>query len=129
MSTTTAGPGRIGWALADSWTMTRRELAHWARQPVQVVVGLDAFETGKRLLPLSVAMLAFALLGTRMAARRSPRTVAQMGLVAVSIGAIVMLAAAARSARLVSSRAPSERTSSTRRSRTLTKPTDAARRC
>ncbi|WP_327359187.1 ABC transporter permease [Streptomyces sp. NBC_01304] len=28
------------WAVADSWTMTRRELAHWARQPVQVVVGL-----------------------------------------------------------------------------------------
>ncbi|MGW5454020.1 ABC transporter permease [Nocardia sp. NPDC003979] len=27
-------------ALADSWTMTRRELAHWARQPVQVGVGL-----------------------------------------------------------------------------------------
>ena len=24
----------------DSWTMTRRELAHWARQPVQMVVGL-----------------------------------------------------------------------------------------
>ncbi|WP_172386085.1 ABC transporter permease [Streptomyces sp. MNP-20] len=30
----------VGWAVADSWTMTRRELAHWARQPVQVVVGL-----------------------------------------------------------------------------------------
>ncbi|WP_030679998.1 ABC transporter permease [Streptomyces sp. NRRL B-1347] len=30
----------VGWALTDSWTMTRRELAHWARQPVQVVVGL-----------------------------------------------------------------------------------------
>ncbi|MBT2541041.1 ABC transporter permease [Streptomyces sp. ISL-44] len=28
------------WAVSDSWTMTRRELAHWARQPVQVVVGL-----------------------------------------------------------------------------------------
>jgi ABC-2 type transport system permease protein len=27
-------------ALTDSWTMTRRELAHWARQPVQVLVGL-----------------------------------------------------------------------------------------
>ncbi|MGC9542333.1 ABC transporter permease [Streptomyces sp. UG1] len=27
-------------ALTDSWTMTRRELAHWARQPVQVVVNL-----------------------------------------------------------------------------------------
>lgn len=46
MSTSTstrpgAGAGTaVGWALADSWTMTRRELAHWARQPVQVVVGL-----------------------------------------------------------------------------------------
>lgn len=27
-------------ALTDSWTMTRRELAHWARQPGQVIVGL-----------------------------------------------------------------------------------------
>ena len=59
---------------------------------LQVVLGLDAFETGKRLLPLSTAMLIFALLGPRIAARRSPRTVAQLGLVAVSIGAIVMLA-------------------------------------
>ncbi|MFI8926838.1 ABC transporter permease [Streptomyces sp. NPDC053474] len=46
MSTSTstrvsAGAGTaVGWAVADSWTMTRRELAHWARQPVQVVVGL-----------------------------------------------------------------------------------------
>lgn len=44
--TTTAAPGpdgasaRLGWALADSWTMTRRELAHWARQPVAVLVNL-----------------------------------------------------------------------------------------
>jgi Na+/melibiose symporter-like transporter len=60
---------------------------------LQVVLGLDAFETGKRLLPLSVAMLVFALLGPRIAARRSPRVVAQIGLVGVSVGALVMLAA------------------------------------
>lgn len=30
----------IAWAAADSWTMTRRELDHWAGRPVQVVVGL-----------------------------------------------------------------------------------------
>jgi len=58
---------------------------------LQVVLGLDAFETGKRLLPLSAAMLVFALLGPRIAARRSPRVVAQIGLVGVSIGAFVML--------------------------------------
>lgn len=28
------------YALTDSWTMTRRELAHWARQPGRLVVGL-----------------------------------------------------------------------------------------
>ena len=38
--TSTVGATTIGWAVADSWTMTRRELAHWARQPVQIVVGL-----------------------------------------------------------------------------------------
>src|SRR4051794_26540894 len=59
---------------------------------LQVIVGLDAFETGKRLLPLSGAMLVFALLGPRIAGRRSPRTVAQLGLAAASSGAIVMLA-------------------------------------
>ena len=65
---------------------------------LQVVLGLDAFETGKRLLPLSVAMLVFALLGPRIAARRSPRIVAQIGLVGVSIGALVMLGHARREA-------------------------------
>jgi hypothetical protein len=37
-------------------------------------------------------MLVFALLGPKVAARRSPRTVAAAGLVAVSIGSVVMLA-------------------------------------
>jgi hypothetical protein len=59
---------------------------------LQVVVGLDAFETGKRLLPLSVAMLIFAMAGPKVAGRRSPRTVAQAGLVLISVGAVVMLA-------------------------------------
>ncbi|MFD8008762.1 ABC transporter permease [Streptomyces sp. NPDC058955] len=40
VSTAQGTGSRLGWAAADSWTMTRRELAHWARQPVQVVVGL-----------------------------------------------------------------------------------------
>ncbi|MFF2434757.1 ABC transporter permease [Streptomyces sp. NPDC058107] len=38
--TSVVGATTIGWAVADSWTMMRRELAHWARQPVQIVVGL-----------------------------------------------------------------------------------------
>jgi MFS family permease len=59
---------------------------------LQVVIGLDAFETGKRLLPLSIAMLVFAMAGPRIAGRRSPRTVSQAGLILISAGAVVMLA-------------------------------------
>ncbi|MGW6421146.1 ABC transporter permease [Nocardia sp. NPDC055053] len=40
MSTTLQRDSTLSWVVADSWTMTRRELAHWVRQPVQVVIGL-----------------------------------------------------------------------------------------
>ncbi|AXG78551.1 ABC transporter permease [Streptomyces paludis] len=39
-SISAGGGSGVGHALTDCWTMTRRELARWARQPVQVVVGL-----------------------------------------------------------------------------------------
>jgi len=42
--TTPAAPrtplDRLRWAVADAWTITGRDLAHWARQPAPVVVGL-----------------------------------------------------------------------------------------
>src|SRR5262245_9644626 len=31
---------RLRWAVVDGWTMTRRSLAHWARQPGMVLVTL-----------------------------------------------------------------------------------------
>ncbi|MFK3983342.1 ABC transporter permease [Micromonospora sp. NPDC050397] len=33
-------PGRLRWAVADGWTITRRDLSHWARQPWQIAIGL-----------------------------------------------------------------------------------------
>jgi len=59
---------------------------------LQIVLGYDAFETGKRLLPLSIAMLIAAVLGPKVAARRSPKAVAQVGLGAICVGAVVMSA-------------------------------------
>ena len=46
---------------------------------LQVVLGLDAFETGKRLFPMSVAMFLAALAGPRLAAGFAPKRVAQAG--------------------------------------------------
>ncbi|MBK1785903.1 ABC transporter permease [Prauserella cavernicola] len=31
---------RLRWALADGWTVTRRDLTHWRNQPLQLVAGL-----------------------------------------------------------------------------------------
>jgi MFS family permease len=58
---------------------------------LQIVLGLDAFETGKRLIPMSVMMLVAALAGPRLAARQSPRRVCQLGLGAIAIGSVIVL--------------------------------------
>ncbi len=58
---------------------------------LQVVLGLDAFETGKRLFPMSISMLIAALAGPRMAARQSPRRVCQVGLVAMVVAALLLM--------------------------------------
>jgi EmrB/QacA subfamily drug resistance transporter len=55
---------------------------------LQTVLGFDAFETGKRLFPLSVTMVLAALAGPRLAVGFSPRRVVQAGL-------LVLVAAAA----------------------------------
>jgi MFS family permease len=59
---------------------------------LQVVLGLNALETGLRLLPMSVTMLIAALTGPKIAARRSPKAVCRLGLVAVSLAAVILLA-------------------------------------
>jgi MFS family permease len=58
---------------------------------LQVVLGFDAFETGKRLFPMSVAMLAAALTGPKVAPRFGPRAVVQAGLGAMAIAALVLV--------------------------------------
>jgi MFS family permease len=58
---------------------------------LQVVLGFDAFETGKRLFPMSVSMLAAALLGPKVAVRLGPRAVVQIGLAAMAIAALVLV--------------------------------------
>jgi MFS family permease len=58
---------------------------------LQVVLGLDAFETGKKLFPMSLSILVAALVGPKLAARSAPRHVVQIGLAAMVLGALVMM--------------------------------------
>ena len=58
---------------------------------LQVVLGLDAFETGKKLFPMSVAMFVAAMLGPKLASRLAPKRVAQVGLLALVAASVVLL--------------------------------------
>ena len=58
---------------------------------LQLVLGLNAFETGKRLFPMSVTMFVAALLGPRLAAGFAPKRVAQAGLVALAAASLLLL--------------------------------------
>jgi len=58
---------------------------------LQVVLGFDAFETGKRLFPMSISMLAAALTGAKVATRFGPRALVQVGLGAMAIAALVLV--------------------------------------
>ncbi|WP_370415694.1 MFS transporter [Streptomyces fradiae] len=59
---------------------------------LQVVQGFDAFETGLRLLPVSVTMLVASLGGARLGRRAGPRRVVRVALVLL-VAAIVWLLA------------------------------------
>jgi EmrB/QacA subfamily drug resistance transporter len=59
---------------------------------LQVVLGLDAFETGKRLFPMSVTMFIAAMAGPRLAAGLAPKRVAQAGLLALTAASVFLLA-------------------------------------
>jgi len=59
---------------------------------LQVVLGLNAFETGKKLFPLSVAMFLAAIAGPKLAAGSAPKRVCQVGLVALAFASILLLA-------------------------------------
>lgn len=59
---------------------------------LQLVIGLDALETGIRMLPISIAMFAFSAIGSRLSAKVSVRTLVRAGLITSTIAIVVLLA-------------------------------------
>jgi EmrB/QacA subfamily drug resistance transporter len=59
---------------------------------LQVVQGFDAFETGLRMLPVSVTLFVTALLGSRLAARLAPRTLVRIGIGLLVLASLLLLA-------------------------------------
>ncbi len=59
---------------------------------LQVVQGYDAFETGLRMLPVSVTLFAVAMSGPVLARHFGPRRVIRAGLVVLMVGAVGLVA-------------------------------------
>jgi MFS family permease len=59
---------------------------------LQLVLGLNALETGIKMLPTSVAMFLAAAAGSRLSARYSVRSITRAGLALTGIAAVALLA-------------------------------------
>jgi EmrB/QacA subfamily drug resistance transporter len=58
---------------------------------LQVVQGLDALETGVRMLPASAGLFLSAIAGSALARRFSPRAIVQVGLAIVFVAVLLLL--------------------------------------
>jgi hypothetical protein len=61
---------------------------------LQMTLGLDALETGIRIFPLSVALVLFSILGTRLSTRMSPRRIVRFGQLLLVFSALILLGSA-----------------------------------
>ncbi len=58
---------------------------------LQVVQGLDALETGLRMLPVSVTMFIMSFAGARMSATKTPRWIVKVGLWVLLVAVVVLI--------------------------------------
>ncbi|MCR2810079.1 MULTISPECIES: MFS transporter [unclassified Microbacterium] len=60
---------------------------------LQMTLGLDALETGVRIFPLSVSLIVFSFVGTRLSSRWSPRRIVRIGQWILVASSILLLTA------------------------------------
>lgn len=59
---------------------------------LQLVVGLDALDTGIRMLPISITMFVCSALGSKLSSRLSVRRIIRIGLVTCVVAIVVLIA-------------------------------------
>ncbi|MFT4397517.1 MFS transporter [Gordonia lacunae] len=59
---------------------------------LQTMLGRDALQTGVKILPLSVGLILFSILGSWLTARRSARFIARGGQITMALGTLLVIA-------------------------------------
>ena len=60
---------------------------------LQTILGYDALQTGLKLLPLSVGLMLFSVLGSQMSARQSAKQIVRLGQAGLALGSLLLLGA------------------------------------
>jgi predicted MFS family arabinose efflux permease len=60
---------------------------------LQMTLGLDPLQTGIRIFPLSISLILFSIVGTRLSARWSPRRIVRVGQVILVLSSLLLLGA------------------------------------
>jgi len=60
---------------------------------LQMVLGLDAFSTGLKIFPLSIALIIFSLIGARMITKFTPKKIIFTGKLLITVGMFTLIAA------------------------------------
>lgn len=60
---------------------------------LQTILGYDALQTGLKILPLSVGLIVFSVVGSRLSTVRSARNIARIGQFTLGLGLFVVFAA------------------------------------
>lgn len=68
---------------------------------LQMTLGLDALETGIKIFPLSVSLILFSIIGTRLSKLWSPRRIVRVGQLVLVFSALLLLGAATEDLRSV----------------------------
>jgi MFS family permease len=59
---------------------------------LQMTLGLDALETGLKIFPLSISLILFSIVGTKLSLFWSPRRIVRWGQVALVLSSVLLLA-------------------------------------
>jgi MFS family permease len=60
---------------------------------LQMIQGLDALQTGIRILPLSVGLIIFSVLGSRLSVRMTARWISRAGQLTMALGLLIVMVA------------------------------------
>jgi MFS family permease len=60
---------------------------------LQMVLGYDALETGKKIFPLSIGIVLFSLMGSRLISKFNPKQIIRLGQILLIFGAAVLTGA------------------------------------